>query len=179
MAEALAHRGSVSISEEPFVTMVDVRASGPGLAVAAEALAVTLPTTACTYLDNDGTAAIWLGPDEWLVTTTARTGEELESQLRDVLGPHGGAAVDVSGQRTTLRLSGSRVREVLGTGCSLDLHPGVFGAGSAAQTMLGQAGIVLLACDGTGTDYRILVRTSFARYLTAWLYDAAAEYLIR
>ena len=179
MAEPLADIEPASIPGERFVTMVAVRASGPGLAVAADVLAVALPTTAGTYADYDGTAAIWLGPDEWLVTTTSRTGEELESQLRDVLGPHGGAAVDVSGQRTTLRLSGSRVCDVLAKGCSLDLHPSVFGAGSAAQTMLGQAGIVLLACDGTGTDYRILVRTSFARYLTAWLNDAAAEYVSR
>jgi sarcosine oxidase subunit gamma len=45
--------------------------------------------------------------------------------------------------------------------------------------MLGQAGVVLLAVDGGATDYRLLVRTSFARYLLAWLADAAAEYTLR
>ena len=48
--------------------------------------------------------------------------------------------------------------------------------GTAAQTMLGQAGVVLIALDDTGTDYRILVRASFARYLADWLIDAATEY---
>jgi sarcosine oxidase, subunit gamma len=65
---------------------------------------------------------------------------------------------------------------VLGKGCALDLHPRVFGAGAAAQTMLGQAGVILLAVSGTGDDYRILVRASFARYLADWLLDAAGEY---
>jgi sarcosine oxidase subunit gamma len=82
----------------------------------------------------------------------------------------------VSGQRTTLRLRGSASREVLGKGCALDLHPRAFGQGAAAQTMLGQAGVILLAVNGGGVDYRILIRSSFARYLADWLLDAAEEY---
>ena len=42
--------------------------------------------------------------------------------------------------------------------------------------MLGQAGVILLTVDGGGADYRILVRSSFARYLAGWLLDAAEEY---
>ena len=170
---------AVSIAEEPFATMVDVRVGvpGPGATAVALVLGVDLPTTASTHAVIGDVTVIWLGPDEWLVTTRSSTGAEFESRLRDVIAPHGGAAIDVSGQRTTLRLRGSRARDVLAKGCSLDLHPRVFGSGSAAQTMLGQAGIVLLAVDGSGADYRILVRSSFARYLLAWLRDAAAEYV--
>jgi sarcosine oxidase, subunit gamma len=169
---------SVAVVEEPFITMVDVRVdpSGPGAAAAAELLGVTLPTTASTYAKSADTTVIWLGPDEWLVTGTASTGPELEAQLREVLTPHGGAAVDVSGQRTTLRLCGSHSGELLAKGCALDLHPRVFGAGAAVETMLARAGVILLAVDGSGGDYRILVRSAFARYLADWLLDAAQEY---
>ncbi len=178
MADTLVNPEAVSIAEEPFATMVDVRVGvpGPGAAAAAELLGVALPTAASTYAENGDTAAIWLGPDEWLITMRSGTGVELETRLRDVIAPHGGAAIDVSGQRTTLLLRGSRARDVLAKGCSLDLHPSTFGSGSAAQTMLGQAGVVLLAVDDSGADFRILVRTSFVRYLHAWLADAAAEY---
>jgi sarcosine oxidase, subunit gamma len=89
---------------------------------------------------------------------------------------HGGAAVDVSAQRTTLRLRGDRARDVLAKGCSLDLHPRVFATGTAAQTMLGQAAAVLIPLSDEGTDYRILVRSSFAGYLAEWLIDAAEEF---
>jgi sarcosine oxidase subunit gamma len=169
---------SVAIVEEPFVTMVDLRVnpSGPGAAAAAEVLGVELPAAASTYAKNADTTVIWLGPDEWLVTGTAVAGPELEARLRDAVAPHGGVAVDVSGQRTTLRLRGSASREVLGKGCALDLHPRAFGDGTAAQTMLGQAGVILLAVNGGGADYRILIRSSFARYLADWLLDAAGEY---
>ncbi len=67
-------------------------------------------------------------------------------------------------------------RDLLAKGCSLDLHPTVFRKGTAAQTMLGLAGVVLIALDDAGADYRILVRSTFARYLADWLIDAAEEF---
>ena len=36
--------------------------------------------------------------------------------------------------------------------------------------------IRLGSVDGRGGDYRILVRSSFARYLADWLLDAVVEY---
>ena len=44
--------------------------------------------------------------------------------------------------------------------------------------MLGQANVVLIPLNDNGTDYRILVRSSFARYLAEWLVDAAAEFAV-
>jgi len=179
-ARFAALTNSVAIVEEPFVTMVDLRVdpSGPGAQAAAELLGVELPTTASTYAQNGDTTVIWQGPDEWLVTGTAMSGPELEVRLREAVAMYGGAAVDVSAQRTTLRLSGSRSRDVLAKGCALDLHPQSFAEDTAAETMLGQTGVILLAVNGSGDDYRILVRASFARYLADWLLDAAEEYTL-
>jgi sarcosine oxidase subunit gamma len=171
---------SVTVVEEPFITMVELRVdpSGPGAAAASGLLGVELPTTPSTYAKTADATVVWLGPDEWLVTGTALAGPGLEARLREAVAPHGGTAVDVSGQRTTLRLRGSHSRDVLGKGCAIDVHPAVFGAGAAAQTTLGRTGGILCAVDGSGTDYRILVRSSFARYLADWLLDAAEEYTL-
>jgi len=142
----------IRITTDPFVPMADVRGVHvPGL-----------PTTPNTWVPHGTGRAIWLGPDEWLVTGDAA----------DLAGAD--AVVDVSGQRTTLRLAGEHVRAVLATGCAIDLHPRAFPPGSAAQTLLGLAGVVLLALDDA--EYEVLVRTSFARYLADWLLDAAAEF---
>ncbi|GAB92989.1 sarcosine oxidase subunit gamma [Gordonia rhizosphera] len=172
---------TVSLTEEPYVVMVDLWAdpSDPGGAAAATAVGIAgLPVAPSTVVDGPDTSVIWFGPQEWLVTSTTRGGEELETQLREAIGDHSGAAVDVSAQRTTLRLRGARARDVLAKGCSLDLHPSVFTVGAAAQTMLGLAAVVLIPLDDAGTDYRIIVRSSFARYLADWLLDAATEYSV-
>jgi sarcosine oxidase, subunit gamma len=178
----------VQITPRPFVAMTNLRVdpTRPTAAAAvAEYLGVALPTTPSTYAESETATAIWLGPDEWLITSPVRTPEELETGLRsaislqDTVGGGAeftGSVVDVSAQRTTLRLRGEHARDLLAGGCSLDLHPRMFGRGAAAQTLLGQAGIVLMALDDTGTHYQIVVRSSFAGYLTSWLLDAATEY---
>ena len=170
---------SASITDEPFVSMVDlwIDPAGPGGGAVAGVLGVdALPTTLSTIVAVRDTAVMWLGPEEWLVTSNDRDGEDLEAALREAVSAHGGAAVDVSAQRTTLRLQGEHARDVIAKGCSLDLHPSVFGPGAAAQTVLGRAGVVLIPLSDNGTDYRVVVRSSFARYLADWLIDAADEF---
>ena len=164
--------GTVGITAEPFVAMVDVRLG----AQAAARLDVDLPTVPNTWVPVGAGRAVWLGPDEWLLTSTTETPEELEALVRAVVVPLGGAAADVSAQRIGLRLTGPRARDVLAKGCSIDLHPRVFRRGSSAQTTLGQAGVVLLALSAAGDEYLVLVRSSFAGYLADWLLDAALEF---
>jgi sarcosine oxidase, subunit gamma len=166
---------TVGITVEPFVAMVDVRL-GTVSPEARTRLGVDLPTIANTWVPADGGRAAWLGPDEWLLSSITETPEQLEARVRAAVLPLGGSATDVSAQRIGLWLTGARVRDVLARGCSIDLHPRVFGRGSSAQTMLGQAGVVLLGLSDAGDDYVVLVRSSFAGYLADWLLDAALEF---
>ena len=167
----------VQITPHPFVAMADVRLdpAGPAAAAVAEHLGVALPTAPSTYVEGATATAIWLGPDEWLVTSPFRSPEELETGLAEAIGADG-TVVDVSAQRTIVALRGAHVRDLLAGGCAIDLHPRVFRRGAAVQTLLGLAGVVLMALDDTGTHYRVLVRSSFAGHLIAWLLDAATEY---
>jgi hypothetical protein len=63
-----------------------------------------LPASPSTVITGADTAVIWFGADECLVISGGRAAEALESHLRSAVIEHGGAAVDVSAQRTTLRL---------------------------------------------------------------------------
>ncbi len=168
----------VRLSERPHTGRVNLRGDPSDrafMAAVGRALDLVLPTDPNAATTSGGVTAIWLGPDEWLLSSTTEEPEDLEARVRTALRPLGGSATDVSAQRIGLRLTGARVRDVLAKGCSIDLHPRAFGRGSSAQTMLGQAGVVLLALSDAG-DVVVLVRSSFAGYLADWLLDAALEF---
>ena len=148
---------AVGATVEPFVAMMNVRGESE------------LPPN--TWAPAGDGYAIWLGPDEWLLTAPGEAPWELEERTRAA-----GSVTDVSAQRITLRLTGERVRAVLAKGCAIDLHPRMFGRGRSAQSTLGRAGVVLLSLSDDGDDYLVLVRSSFAGYLADWLLDAAAEF---
>jgi sarcosine oxidase, subunit gamma len=167
---------AVRVQELAFLTQLDLRLdpAGPARPAVEAVLGVALPTTPCTATRAGGLDVLWLGPDEWLVVAPqGSTG--LEAQLGEALAGRG-AVVDVSAQRTTLALSGTKARAVLAHGCSADLHPRVSKAGTCLQTSLALTGVTLLVRDDTATDYWLLVRASFAGYLASWLLDACLEY---
>lgn len=137
------------------------------------ALGVALPITANTASgDPDGRHALWLGPDEWLVLGPAGDAPAIEAAVRGAAGDAFVVTVDVSANRIAFELSGPSARELLESGCPIDLHPRAFAAGSCTQTLLARAN-VLLHQVGDAPRYRIWIRPSFARYLAAWLDDAS------
>ncbi|WP_030954653.1 sarcosine oxidase subunit gamma [Streptomyces sp. NRRL S-481] len=157
--------GAIRLAELPFLTQLNVRLDPKGAAADAVGLALglQLPTAPCTVVRAGELTALWL-----------RRG--LESRIREAAGDEPVSVVDVSAQRTTLLVAGPRARDLLAHGCSLDLHPRVFGPGRCAQTTLGRTQIVLVARDDPRAGFWVLVRSSFAGYLTDWLLDAAVEW---
>jgi sarcosine oxidase subunit gamma len=175
LSDELAAAGiDLGIELEPLTSAVDLRVDPAAVDAAAlrDVVGGTLPTLPNTWTVLADGRAVWLGPDEWLLTGD-RPDAPWEEALRAVVGPVGGAAVDVSDQRTGLRLRGTGARALLALGCALDLRPAAFPPGSAAQTLLGQCG-VLLTSDDHG--FRLAVRTSFAGYVAGWLLDATTEF---
>lgn len=142
------------------------------LARVAAALSVGLPVVANTASgDPDGRHALWLGPDEWLVLGPAGDAPAIEAAVRGAAGDAFVVTVDVSANRVAFEIGGSAAREILESGCPIDLHPRAFHAGSCAQTLLGRTGVLLHQVSDE-PRYRIWVRPSFTRYLAAWLDDA-------
>jgi len=161
--------------EEP-VAAVDLRvdpAHGGPEAVGA-AVGGPLPTAPDTWTALPRELALRLGPDEWLLTSTTADPEDWELHVDETAAAHGGMAVDVSAQRTSVRVRGAAARELLSFGCSLDLRPASFPRGRCAQSLLGQAAVLLVAHDTD--DLALVVRTSFAGYVADWLVDAAQEF---
>ncbi|MEU1519996.1 sarcosine oxidase subunit gamma family protein [Streptomyces sp. NPDC005811] len=174
-----ASHGRVRLAELPFLTQIGLRLDpkGPAADAVGVALGVPLPLEPNTVTRTRELTVLWLGPDEWLVVGRPGTSRALEDRIREAAGDEPVSVTDVSAQRTTLLVTGPHARDLLAHGCSLDLHPRGFGPGRCAQTTLGRTQVVLVARDRPDAGFWILVRSSFAGYLTDWLLDAAAEYL--
>lgn len=158
----------VSVAEAPFRAAVNLRAD-PAAAAVSELLGGCPPTEPNTETVLGDWSVLWLGPDEWLLLGPDGSAPDLVERLR----AGGVSAVDVSANRTTIELTGKHARDLLESGCALDLHPRVFAPGRCAQTMVAKAQVILRQ---TGEwSYELLVRGSFAGYLATWLDDAARE----
>ena len=165
---------TLTLAEAPFLTQLDIRAdpSVPGLLEKiGQAVGVALPTTPNTVVGSASLAALWLGPDQWLVVASDPAARGLSQRLGRAVVADGATLVDVSAGRTTIELTGPRARRLLEAGCSLDLHPESFGIGACAQTLLGRVNVILWQLTDE-PRYRLLVRPSFAHHLAVWLVDA-------
>ena len=172
--------GVVSLRDSGFFGQIDLRgdpADSSFLAEIRQVLGLDLPTHANTVSVSGDRAALWLSPDEWLIVVPFATRAQTVDELKRALAGKHVSITDVSANRVILELSGSKSREVLAKGCGLDLHPRAFMAGQCALTVVARSQAVIWQVDETPT-YRVLVRPSFAAYLTDFFIDAMKEYAL-
>lgn len=168
----------VRVREEQFLTMVGLRVpiGSPDRARLAQILGAELPGRCGEVATGHDVIVLWLSPDDYLVISQSVAGSTLVSYLRAGVSEGGAAVVDLSANRTTLRLEGASAQAVLEKGCPLDLHPRAFTPGTAVASTIGRVPVILWKVD---TDsYRILPRASYADYLGRWLIDAMAEFKV-
>jgi sarcosine oxidase subunit gamma len=172
--------GIVALRDSGFFGQIDLRgdpADGSFIDAVRQVLGLDLPMAANTAATIGDRAALWLSPDEWLILVPFATRAQTIDELKRALAGKHVSVTDVSANRTILELSGSKAREVLAKGCGLDLHPRAFKAGQCAQTVVARSQAVIWQVDATPT-YRVLVRPSFAAYLTDFFIDAMKEYAL-
>lgn len=181
-----ATRGTgVTMKEIPYRGLINIRGNAADSAfvdAVQKAVKLAPPVDANTVAGKANTTRImWLGPDEWLVITSEKGAERALKALWKNLKTNGlhAAVTDSTHARTCIEVSGPRAREVLQKGCSLDLHPRVFGPGRSAQCIVAKTGVMLTqtaeARSGDPT-YELYPLRSFATYLWTWLEDASQEY---
>ncbi|MGE0718199.1 MAG: sarcosine oxidase subunit gamma [Alphaproteobacteria bacterium] len=177
LADAIAGAAGegVRLSRLPLVGQITLRA-GPEVASLVDVgLGLALPDAPNRVTSDGGRAAVWLGPDEWLLLVPRADVATTIARLEMALDGRHFAAVDTSAARLGLAVSGAAARAVLAKGCSLDLHPRAFGPGECAQTALARVPVLIVQRD-TAPTFWVFVRPSYAVFLARWLIDAATEY---
>ena len=177
MADAEGRRGRrasrLTIEPLPAIARFVFRGSESAAAQAGAAFGTELPVTALRSSRADERAALWLGPDEWLLCAPWSEVDAIaDAILTAVSAPH--SLVEVSDRHVAVAVAGPATREVLAAGCPLDLEPEAFPVGMCTRTLMGKAEIVLWRPDA---DRFILeCGRSFGPYLLAFLAEAGREH---
>lgn len=159
----------VSLTPAAPASRLLLRAPRASLGALSQALGLELPARPKTSAGAGGRAALWLGPDEWLVIGDA--GDDLPAAVAGVAALH--SAVDVSHRNAGILVSGRGAEATLGGGCPQDLSAGVFPVGACSRTVLGKVEIVLWR---TGEEtFRVECWRSFCDYAFALLHEAARD----
>ena len=147
-----------------------LRGSASVRAAAASAFRVAIPEGACRAAVEGDRAALWLGPDEWLLISPAGALDQTAAELAAGIAglPH--SLVDVSHRQVALELAGPHAETLLAAGCPLDVGAGAFPVGMCTRTILAKAEIVLWRT--APQVFRIEVWRSFAPYLADFLEEA-------
>ncbi len=165
--------GGINIHEADMVSHLNLRgcASDSSFMKAAQkTLGFALPVVPNSFSGHDESAAYWLGPDEWLITTNDIA---VEDALRVALKGHF-AVTNITGGQTIISLRGGASLEILQKSSIYDFHPSKFKVGNCVQTTFAKAGaLVVKKADGS---FNLIIRRSFADYIGRWLLDAAREY---
>ncbi len=121
--------------------------------------------------ERDKRAALWLGPDEWLLLAGGEDPAAVSDMLESVLDGTAHSLVDVSHRQIGLIAKGPAAPRVLNAGCPLDLGLKAFPIGFATRTIFDKAEIVLWR--RAEATFHVEVSNSFAPYLAASLAEAA------
>lgn len=167
-------RRNVALSTSLPVSRFSFRGRDPAIAAAGTAFGVALPRDACRAAVAGTRAALWLGPDEWLLigseaesSAVAKTIEQATQGL-----PH--ALVDISHRQLALSVAGGGAALVLSAGCPLDLDDAAFPVGMCTRTVFGKAEIVLWRT--APESFHVEVWRSFASYVWQLLRQARLDW---
>jgi len=168
---ALPSIARVKATALPFATRLILRGGADVVGPVAEAFGVAPPTKPMGSAASGERAALWLGPDEWLLI--AEDGADVQAKLESALGDVFHSLVDVSHRQVGLSVEGPGAARLLAAGCPLDLDLRAFSVGMSTRTLLVKAEIGLWRREEN--LFRIEVLRSFAPYVARILDEASRD----
>ena len=172
IAARLAPLGSGTVAVSPIQprTRFVFRGDATAAEACGRAFGPAPSQEACRANEDGGRAALWLGPDEWLLLAAESDGPTLFAAIEAALGETAHALVEVSHRQVGFDVSGAAAADLLNSGCPLDLSLPAFPVGMCTRTVLAKADVTLWRRGPA--RFRLEVNRSFARYLSEYLREA-------
>jgi sarcosine oxidase subunit gamma len=140
---------------------------------AGAAFGVALPQEPCRAHSSGGRAALWLGPDEWLLLAPAPDAFHIEAALNAALQLQPHSLVDVGHRQVACTVHGQRAEWLLESHCPLPLNLRDFPVGMCTRTVFARSAVVLWRTDEHA--FHVEVGRSFVAYVVALLQEVARE----
>tara|TARA_B100000287_G_scaffold427496_1_gene477232 strand:+ start:291 stop:866 length:576 start_codon:yes stop_codon:yes gene_type:complete len=167
----------VNIQELPFINKINVRIDindNQNIIKCGKLINAILPIQPNTYVKNDNVKAIWLGPNEWLITNNQNLYNNLKSEIGDIQA----SVTDVSENRTVIRISGEQIFKLLSKFLVLDLEKNLPDESSCAQTLFVKVPVLLVRNNNEKQipEIDIFTNRSHANYIYNLIVDGS-QYL--
>ncbi len=127
--------------------------------------------TSLKSTSNSNTRILWIGPNNWLVFSSAL---DLIEKEKDQFKEADFTITDVSHSRSIIELEGNLVNEVLKKGCPLDVNS--LKDGDCANSVYNGITITIDFISGSSNKVRILGLRSYGESLYHSITDACLEF---
>ncbi len=164
----------VRVTTLPTATRFSVRGGEAAVEIIGRAFGVALPHEVCRAAALEDRAALWLGPDEWLLIAPDGEAARLMAAMGEALGPEAASLVEISDRQVAIEVAGEKAAEAINAFNALDLDAQAFPVGMCTRTLFGKAEVVLWRT--APETFRLEVWRSFAPYVQGCFGEAIREY---
>ena len=139
-------------------------------------LSIIPPVDPNTSSGNKNFNLLWLSPDEWLVYSNEKTNLETINSLEDKLFNEIskvklGSVTNVTDHWIMINLKGSKVFDLLSSGCPFNFNEFKISKGAVTQTLFNQVDVIIH--NKEINNLNLFVRRSFSNHLWLWMNDSA------
>ena len=144
-----------------------------------KSLNILLPTEANTSTQSDKLTALWLSPDEWMISSNNPVNEnsnnyEVEKLLNNNISKLNlGAVTDVTDQFVMINLKGNKIYDLFQTGSPFNFNDFQDRKGAVIQTILLKVDVIIH--NQSRNEVNLFVRRSFSQHLFSWMNDSASR----
>ena len=139
-------------------------------------LSIIPPTDPNTSSGNKELNLLWLSPDEWLIYSNDKNNlkniNSLEDKLfNEISKKKLGSVTNVTDHWIMINLRGSKVFDMLSSGCPFNFNKFKDSKGAVTQTLLNHIDVIIHNKDKNNLN--LFVRRSFSNHLLLWMNDSA------